>query len=40
MKLSILQQYILAFMGLTLVVLSAPPGVSSWTFERDFSLCE
>ena len=36
MKLSILQQYILAFMGLTLVVLSASLGVSSWTFEQGF----
>tara|TARA_R110001599_G_scaffold353851_1_gene600172 strand:- start:1041 stop:2468 length:1428 start_codon:yes stop_codon:yes gene_type:complete len=36
MKLSILHQYILAFMGLTLVVLSASLWVSSWTFERGF----
>jgi two-component system sensor histidine kinase BaeS len=36
MKLSILHQYILAFMGLTLVVLIASLGVSSWTFERGF----
>lgn len=36
MKLSILHKYIFAFMGLTLVVLIASLGVSSWMFERGF----
>ena len=36
MKLSILYKYIFAFMGLTLVVLIASLGVSSWMFERGF----
>lgn len=36
MRLSILQRYILAFIGLTLVVLIASLGVSGWTFERGF----
>lgn len=36
MKLSILHKYIFTFMGLTLVVVIASLGVSSWTFERGF----
>ncbi|MEQ9462651.1 MAG: ATP-binding protein [Haliea sp.] len=36
MKLSIQSRYIIAFMGLTLVVLIASLSVSRWTFERGF----
>ena len=36
MRLSILHKYLLAFLGLTLVVLLTSLGVSRWAFERGF----